>query len=211
MELDLQSLFRLHVHSRTHWLSSRYPPPSPRFWAHIRGCYWPAKIDDISKWPPGYYKLDKGREYWKIYRGPGFLSVVLFYSFPPPSPLSKLSLFLSLPVSRRSSSLTVEGGEEGEGANHRRQSLVLYNPLIALWVRLRDSNPLQSTLMLLIIAMPTLFIILLRWSLPRVKPRGPRMWSKSPLPAEEMVLEMGSWMWIWLIFWLPNISISSPD
>ncbi len=34
MELDLQSLFGLQVHSRTHWLSPRNPPPSPRIWAH---------------------------------------------------------------------------------------------------------------------------------------------------------------------------------
>jgi hypothetical protein len=24
------------------------PTPSPRLWAHMRGCYWSAKIDDIS-------------------------------------------------------------------------------------------------------------------------------------------------------------------
>ncbi len=27
-------------------------PPPPRFWAHIRGRYWSANIDDISLWPP---------------------------------------------------------------------------------------------------------------------------------------------------------------
>jgi hypothetical protein len=47
MELDLQSLFGLHVHSCTHWLRPRNPPP-PAFWAHIRGRYWSAKIDDTS-------------------------------------------------------------------------------------------------------------------------------------------------------------------
>jgi hypothetical protein len=30
------------------------PPASPRFWAHIRGRYWSAKIDDISLRPPAY-------------------------------------------------------------------------------------------------------------------------------------------------------------
>ncbi len=49
MELDLQILFGLHVHSCTHWLRPRTPPP--RIWAHIRGRYWSAKIDDISLWP----------------------------------------------------------------------------------------------------------------------------------------------------------------
>ncbi len=33
MELDLQSLLGLHVHSCTHWLR-------PLIWAHIRGRYW---------------------------------------------------------------------------------------------------------------------------------------------------------------------------
>jgi hypothetical protein len=30
MDLDLQSLFGLHVHSCTHWLRPRTPPPPPR-------------------------------------------------------------------------------------------------------------------------------------------------------------------------------------
>ncbi len=50
MELDLQSLFGLHVHSCTHRLRPRIPPP--RIWARIPGRYWSAKIDDISLWPP---------------------------------------------------------------------------------------------------------------------------------------------------------------
>jgi hypothetical protein len=52
MELDLQSLFGLHVHCAqlyTHWLRPRNLPPSPRFWAHVRGRYWSAKIYDISQ------------------------------------------------------------------------------------------------------------------------------------------------------------------
>ncbi len=39
MELDLQSLFWLHVYSCTHWLKPRNSPPSPLIWAHIRGRY----------------------------------------------------------------------------------------------------------------------------------------------------------------------------
>ncbi len=39
-----------------------------------------------------------------------------FGSLPPPSPSSKLSLFLSLPLFRRSSILTGEGGGGGWGA-----------------------------------------------------------------------------------------------
>jgi hypothetical protein len=50
-----------------------------------------------------------------IYRGPGFLAVVGFGSTPTPfpSPVSKLPLFLSLPMCRRSCLLTEEGGGEG--------------------------------------------------------------------------------------------------
>ncbi len=48
------------------------------------------------------------------YRGPGFLAVVWFgFSSnppPPPPPVSKLSLYLSLPLCRRSSLLTGGGG-----------------------------------------------------------------------------------------------------
>jgi hypothetical protein len=47
MELDLQSLFGLQVHSCSRWLRLRNPPP-PSIWAHIQGRYWSAKIDDIS-------------------------------------------------------------------------------------------------------------------------------------------------------------------
>jgi hypothetical protein len=46
MELDLQGLFGLLCTAETLQL-----PPSPRIWAHIRGRYWPAKIDDISMLP----------------------------------------------------------------------------------------------------------------------------------------------------------------
>ncbi len=47
-DLNLQNLFGLHVHCCTQWLVR---PPTP-IWAHIRGRYWSAKIDDISLWPP---------------------------------------------------------------------------------------------------------------------------------------------------------------
>jgi hypothetical protein len=50
MELDLQSLFGLHVHSCIYWLTEA-PHPS-RIWAHIQGRYWLAKTDDISLRPP---------------------------------------------------------------------------------------------------------------------------------------------------------------
>jgi hypothetical protein len=57
-----------------------------------------------------------------IYREPGFLDVVWFGSSPTPSPVSKLSLFFSLPVSARSSlHEEAEGGEGvGEESNHMK-------------------------------------------------------------------------------------------
>jgi hypothetical protein len=45
MDLDLQSLFGLHVHSCTHWLTPQPPPPA--FGLVYEG-FWSAKIDDIS-------------------------------------------------------------------------------------------------------------------------------------------------------------------
>ncbi len=36
MELDLQSLFGLHMHSCTHWLRPRNSP-LPRIWAQLQG------------------------------------------------------------------------------------------------------------------------------------------------------------------------------
>ncbi len=52
--------------------------------------------------------------------GQAFLAVVWFgYSpIPPPSPGSKFSLFLSLPVCRRPSLMTGEGEAVGEEPNH---------------------------------------------------------------------------------------------
>jgi hypothetical protein len=63
------------------------------------------------------------REYWRIYGGPGFFTVLWFGSSPAPFPLtpvSKFSIFLSLPVCRRSSLLmSCRGGEGvGEEPNH---------------------------------------------------------------------------------------------
>jgi hypothetical protein len=53
MALDLQRLFGLYVHSCTHWLRRSQLPTSPRIWAHIRGRYWSATIDDIFCHPLG--------------------------------------------------------------------------------------------------------------------------------------------------------------
>ncbi len=49
MELDLQSLFGLHVYSCTHWLRPRNPPPPPPAFGLIyEDAIDQAKIDDIS-------------------------------------------------------------------------------------------------------------------------------------------------------------------
>jgi hypothetical protein len=50
--IKTQSLLGLIVHSCTHWLRPRSPPPP--IWAHMRGRYWSAKIDDISLWHPAH-------------------------------------------------------------------------------------------------------------------------------------------------------------
>jgi hypothetical protein len=53
MELDLQILFGLHVHSWTHWLIPLQLPPLPAFGLIYEGAIGrKAKIDDISLWPP---------------------------------------------------------------------------------------------------------------------------------------------------------------
>ncbi len=53
MELDLQSLFGLHVHSCTHWLRSSRPPPFP---PHL-GSYTRALLvsQDRLLWSPGFH------------------------------------------------------------------------------------------------------------------------------------------------------------
>jgi hypothetical protein len=48
MELDLQSLFGLHVHSCTHWLRPPQLPPSHAFGLIYEGAIGKAKIDEIS-------------------------------------------------------------------------------------------------------------------------------------------------------------------
>ncbi len=56
MELDLQSLFGLHVHcAQTHWLRPRNPLPiPPHLGSYTRALLVrSAKIGDISLWPPG--------------------------------------------------------------------------------------------------------------------------------------------------------------
>ncbi len=75
--------------------------------------------------PAGQHLTQYSREHWMIYRGPSFLAVAWFGSSPtpsPPSPVSKLSLFLSLPVCRRSSLLTGEEGTQGRRGKEPNQS-----------------------------------------------------------------------------------------
>jgi hypothetical protein len=57
IELALQSLFGLHVHSAQLYslAETQQPPPPflPHLGSYIKGRYWSAKIDDISLWRPG--------------------------------------------------------------------------------------------------------------------------------------------------------------
>ncbi len=63
---------------------------------------------------------DSSKEHWMIYRGPGFLSFDSAHRRKPlpPSPVSKFSLFRSLPVCRRTSLLKWEKDKMGEEPNH---------------------------------------------------------------------------------------------
>jgi hypothetical protein len=82
------------------------------------------------------FYLGPPREFWMIYRGPGFLAVVWFgyshISFSP-SPARKLSLF------PESSCVSLDevtdgrgGGQEAESYEPRK-SLVFYKPFNTLW------------------------------------------------------------------------------
>ncbi len=77
------------------------------------------------------------REHWMIYRGPGFLAVVWFGSLPNPSPLSNLSLFLSIPACRAGRAYCWEkGGRKGWRRSkiiRLCESLVLYKSSSTLW------------------------------------------------------------------------------
>ncbi len=55
-ELDLQSLFGSMCTAVLIGWDTATPPP-PRSWAHMRGRYWSAKMDDTSLWPPGITAL----------------------------------------------------------------------------------------------------------------------------------------------------------
>jgi hypothetical protein len=72
---DLQSLFG---HSHTYWPRPRNPTPPPRIWAHIRECYWSAKVGDISLWP----------QISKIYLGSMCTSILIGWFSAPTHPPS---------------------------------------------------------------------------------------------------------------------------
>jgi hypothetical protein len=62
----------------------------------------------------------------------------------PSSPVSKLSLFLSLPVCRRSSLLTGDGGR-GQALSRiigQQESLALYKSFKTLWLHMRITDKL---------------------------------------------------------------------
>ncbi len=79
--------------------------------------------------------LRYGREYWMIQRGPGFLLGFSPTPFPS-SPVSKLSLFLGLPMCRRPSLLTEEGGGRGAKSYDREKAWLTINHsiLFASWL-----------------------------------------------------------------------------
>jgi hypothetical protein len=76
------------------------------------------------------------REYWTIYRGAGFLSVVWYGSSYTPSPLVFRQKVVSLSQSSRSSLLIWKGGGGGEGgaeSDDDEKNLVLFKSFNTLW------------------------------------------------------------------------------
>ncbi len=124
----------------------KFPPPSTKF--GVKDCGREEIVEFLGKYcTNSSEKLEEThphRDYWIIYRGPGLSCnrMIRLLAHPlPPSPISNLSLFLSLPVCRWSSLLA---GEEGRGrARSRtiqpRKSLALYTflhlplPLFLFW------------------------------------------------------------------------------
>ncbi len=75
-----------------------------------------------------------------ICRGLDFPAIVWFGSFPPPPPVSTLSLFLSLIVCRQSSMPDGRGGRRGWARSQiirRQEILVLYKSFNTLWLVLQ--------------------------------------------------------------------------
>jgi hypothetical protein len=97
--------------------------------SRLRGRYWSAQTDDISFWLLGAVARPSSIHMIRL----------LAHPFLPPSPVSRLSLFLSLPVCRRSSLLTGEGKGVSEEQIILRESLALqlsFNSLCCwLWRR----------------------------------------------------------------------------
>ncbi len=90
-----------------------------------------------------------------IYRGPGFLAI-MWLSFSP-SPLSKLSLFLSIPVCRRLSLLTGKG-VRGWGRSQiirRRECLFLCKSFSTLWVNYLEAASHHTNMHVLCMCRPT--------------------------------------------------------
>ncbi len=82
---------------------------------------------------------DKFREYWMIYRGPGFLAVVKFGSKPtpyPPSPVSKLDRRHEGRLQMRGNLLMEEGGRGLAWSRIPRpqESLSLYKSFNPVWI-----------------------------------------------------------------------------
>jgi hypothetical protein len=70
MELALQSLFGLHVHSCTHWLKPRNRKPQPPHLGSYARAQLVAKIDDIFCDPPALKVLSlmkrRGRKWGQL-------------------------------------------------------------------------------------------------------------------------------------------------
>jgi hypothetical protein len=87
MELDLQSYLGSCVQLYS-LAEAPQLPPSPCIWAHIRGLYWSAKIDDISLYPPDI------KEQYKT-TGPMYSVFCRPYPFSPQPPTTVFGSYLS--------------------------------------------------------------------------------------------------------------------
>jgi hypothetical protein len=84
-------------------------------------------------WTGGFRHINigKDREYWTIYRGPGFLAVVWFGSSPALCPLSRQHTGRL----RKRDKLLMG---EGEGDGREQESLVFYKSFNTLWVKTKQ-------------------------------------------------------------------------
>jgi hypothetical protein len=105
----------------------------------------------MPRWKTFEVPLSQSREYWMIYRRPGFLAVVWFGSSHSLLSARCFSFSIILCVADRAHSLTGEGrrrGWEGSQMILQRESMVLYKSFNTLWVKIFQKDNITSMLIL---------------------------------------------------------------